>query len=61
VIVDPPSHQKGGFVASQGHACVLRRLPGLLAPGLAFGARLPNPPGFEDVGPERALKVLVSA
>jgi hypothetical protein len=48
-------------VASQDCARVLRRLPGLLAPGLAFGARLPNPPGFEDVGPERALKVLVSA
>lgn len=33
VIVDPPSHQKGSFVATKDYARVLRRLPDLLAPG----------------------------
>ena len=33
VIVDPPSHQKGSFVATKDYARVLRRLPALLAPG----------------------------
>ncbi len=88
VIVDPPSHQKGSFVATKDWARVLRRLPELLAPGghalLALNApelpeaflrgalaaeapslrvlqRLPNPAGFEDVDPDRALKVLVAA
>lgn len=33
VIVDPPSYQKGSFVATQDYARLMRRLPGLLAPG----------------------------
>lgn len=33
VIVDPPSYQKGSFVATKDYARVLRRLPELLAPG----------------------------
>lgn len=33
VVVDPPSYQKGSFVASQDYARVVRRLPELLAPG----------------------------
>jgi 23S rRNA (cytosine1962-C5)-methyltransferase len=33
VIVDPPSHQKGSFVAGKDYARVMRRLPDLLAPG----------------------------
>jgi 23S rRNA (cytosine1962-C5)-methyltransferase len=88
VIVDPPSYQKGSFVATKDWARVLRRLPELLvpggqallclnapelpeaflrdalaaeAPGLQLRHRLPNPPGFEDVDPDRALKVLVAS
>ncbi len=33
VIVDPPSFQKGSFVASKDYARLMRRLPELLAPG----------------------------
>ncbi len=33
VVVDPPSYQKGSFVATKDYARVLRRLPALLAPG----------------------------
>ncbi len=33
VIVDPPSYQKGSFVASKDYARLMRRLPDLLAPG----------------------------
>jgi 23S rRNA (cytosine1962-C5)-methyltransferase len=33
VIVDPPSYQKGSFVAEKDYARLMRRLPGLLAPG----------------------------
>jgi 23S rRNA (cytosine1962-C5)-methyltransferase len=33
VIVDPPSHQKGSFVATKDYARLMRRLPDLLAPG----------------------------
>ncbi|MDO6386353.1 class I SAM-dependent methyltransferase [Uliginosibacterium sp. 31-12] len=33
VIVDPPSYQKGSFVAEKDYIRLLRRLPGLLAPG----------------------------
>ena len=32
VIVDPPSHQKGSFVAEKDYARVMRRLPSLLHP-----------------------------
>lgn len=33
VILDPPSYQKGSFVASKDYARLLRRLPDLLSPG----------------------------
>jgi len=33
VVLDPPSHQKGSFVATKDYPRLLRRLPGLLAPG----------------------------
>ena len=33
VIADPPSHQKGSFVATKDYAKLMRRLPDLLAPG----------------------------
>ena len=33
VIADPPSYQKGSFVAAKDYARVVRRLPDLLAPG----------------------------
>ena len=33
VIVDPPSYQKGSFVATKDYARLMRRLPELLAPG----------------------------
>lgn len=33
VLLDPPSHQKGSFVAEKDYARLLRRLPDLLAPG----------------------------
>jgi len=33
VVLDPPSHQQGSFVATKDYARLLRRLPGLPAPG----------------------------
>ncbi len=33
VLLDPPSHQKGSFVAVKDYARLMRRLPDLLAPG----------------------------
>lgn len=33
VVADPPSYQKGSFVAAKDYARVMRRLPELLAPG----------------------------
>ena len=33
IIVDPPSYQKGSFVAEKDYARLMRRLPDLLAPG----------------------------
>jgi len=33
VIVDPPSYQKGSFIATKDYAKLMRRLPELLAPG----------------------------
>ena len=33
VVADPPSYQKGSFVATKDYARVVRRLPELLAPG----------------------------
>lgn len=86
VVADPPSYQKGSFVATKDYARLVRRLPALLAPGghallclnapelgpafvqdlldaeapsLLYEGRLPNPPAFDDVAPERALKVLM--
>jgi 23S rRNA (cytosine1962-C5)-methyltransferase len=86
VILDPPSYQKGSFVANKDYARLLRRLPDLLAPGghalLCLNApelplsfltermaveapalecieRVANPPVFDDVSPDRSLKVLV--
>lgn len=86
IILDPPSYQKGSFVANKDYARLMRRLPELLdagghallclnapelglaflrdqmqelAPSLAFVERVPNPPAFADLSPERSLKVLV--
>lgn len=86
VILDPPSYQKGSFVATKDYARLVRRLPDLLMPGghvllclnapelgtdflhqlmrelapeLRFVERVANPVVFDDVAPERALKVLV--
>lgn len=85
VICDPPSFQKGSFVATKDYARLARRLPTLLAPGgvallclntpkldeaflreavvqnapeLQFVGRIDNPSAFEDVSPDRSLKVL---
>lgn len=85
VICDPPSFQKGSFVAAKDYARLARRLPALLAPGglallclnapelgeaflrdvvaehapgLQFDGRVANPAAFEDMSPERSLKVL---
>jgi 23S rRNA (cytosine1962-C5)-methyltransferase len=33
VIVDPPSYQKGSFIATKDYARLMRRLPELLVPG----------------------------
>ncbi|QPF71475.1 methyltransferase [Roseateles sp. DAIF2] len=33
VVLDPPGHQKGSFVATKDYARLMRRLPDLLAPG----------------------------
>jgi 23S rRNA (cytosine1962-C5)-methyltransferase len=33
IVVDPPSYQKGSFVAEKDYARLMRRLPDLLAPG----------------------------
>lgn len=86
IVLDPPTYQKGSFVAEKDYARLVRRLPDLLMPGghamlclnspklgpgflqdlvaaeapeLIFEGRLPNPPAFVDVAPERALKVLL--
>lgn len=86
VIADPPSYQKGSFVATKDWPRLLRRLPDLLkpdghallclnapeipesflhqqlaveAPELQIGQRLPNPPVYADLSPDRALKVMV--
>ncbi len=85
VICDPPSFQKGSFVATKDYARLAKRLPTLLAPGgqallclnapelgeaflrdvvaehapeLTFVGRVANPAVFEDVSPDRSLKVL---
>ena len=33
VVLDPPSYQKGSFIAEKDYARVMRRLPDLVAPG----------------------------
>ena len=43
VIIDPPSYQKGSFVATKDYARLLRRLPELLAPG-GYGLLCLNAP-----------------
>lgn len=85
VVCDPPSFQKGSFVATKDYARLARRLPTLLAPGghallclnapelgeaflrdvvaehapeLQFIERVANPAVFDDVSPDRSLKVL---
>jgi 23S rRNA (cytosine1962-C5)-methyltransferase len=85
VVCDPPSFQKGSFVATKDYSRLARRLPTLLAPGghallclnapelgeaflrdvmaehapeLQFVGRVANPPVFDDVSPDRSLKVL---
>ncbi len=85
VVCDPPSFQRGSFVATKDYARRARRLPTLLAPGgqallclnapelgegflrdvvaehapeLTFVERVANPAVFEDVSPDRSLKVL---
>lgn len=86
IIADPPTYQKGSFIAEKDYARLMRRLPDLLMPGghamlclnstklgpeflqdlmqveapaLSFVERLPNPPVFADLQPDRALKVLI--
>lgn len=64
VVVDPPSYQKGSFVATKDWARVLRRLPDLMAPGghalLCLNApELPEAFLRETLGAEApALRVL---
>ena len=85
IIVDPPSHQKGSFVATKDYARLLRRLPNLVGdggdvllclnapelsrsflmdqvaeecPDLNYMRQLDNPEPFQDIDPDRALKVL---
>ncbi|MGS0695884.1 class I SAM-dependent methyltransferase [Shewanella sp. 0m-4] len=85
IIADPPSNQKGSFVATKDYARLLKRLPELLAddgdmllclnapelsieflmeqvneysPSLVFCEQLDNPAVFEDIDPNKALKVL---
>lgn len=86
IIADPPTYQKGSFIAEKDYARLMRRLPDLLMPGghamlclnstklgpeflqdlmqveapaLHFVRRLPNPPVFADLQPDRALKVMI--
>jgi len=56
VIVDPPSFQKGSFVATKDYARIVRRLPELLAPGGRAMLCLNAP----ELGPE-FLQALVQA
>ena len=85
IVADPPSNQKGSFVATKDYARLLKRLPELLtddgdmllclnapelsidflmqqveeySPSLVFCEQLANPTVFEDVDPNKALKVL---
>ncbi|QQX78684.1 class I SAM-dependent methyltransferase [Shewanella sp. KX20019] len=85
IIADPPSNQKGSFVATKDYARLLKRLPDLLAtegdillclnapelsidflkeqvasysPSLKFYEQMDNPAVFEDIDPNKALKVL---
>ncbi|MCK8043985.1 class I SAM-dependent methyltransferase [Shewanella sp. 1CM18E] len=85
IVADPPSNQKGSFVATKDYARLLKRLPELLtddgdmllclnapelsidflmqqveefSPSLVFCEQLANPAVFEDIDPNKALKVL---
>jgi 23S rRNA (cytosine1962-C5)-methyltransferase len=85
IVIDPPSYQKGSFIATRDYIKLIRRLPDLLepqghvllclnapeldtqflhaqvaeaAPRLRFVERLANPPAFEDIDPQKSLKVL---
>ena len=86
IIADPPSNQRGSFVASKDYPRLLRRLPDLLedsgdlllclnapelprdflmtqvaieCPDLTFVKQIANPEVFDDVDPDKALKVLL--
>ena len=86
LIADPPSNQRGSFVATKDYSRLLKRLPDLLSdkaqvllclnapelsrdylqrqvqdfcPQLEFIEQIANPSIFEDINPERALKVLL--
>ncbi|RKF18494.1 SAM-dependent methyltransferase [Alginatibacterium sediminis] len=85
LIADPPSNQRGSFVATKDYSRLLKRLPDLLSdqadvllclnapelsrdylksqvseycPQLEFLEQVANPSVFDDINPERALKVL---
>ncbi len=56
VIIDPPSFQKGSFVATKDYQRVLRRLPELLAPGAEVLACLNDP----AIGPEYLIEQMAT-
>ena len=68
IIMDPPTYQKGSFVAEKDYARLIRRLPGLLAPGGHAVLCLNSPklgPGFlqaqmAELAPELAFVERVS-
>lgn len=62
VIVDPPSYQKGSFVATKDYARLLRRLPELLIPGgqalLCLNAPELGPDFLQDLVREAAPELV---
>ncbi len=54
VIIDPPSFQKGSFALERDYPKILRRLPGLLAPGARVLACVNAP----DVAPDFLLTAM---
>ncbi len=62
VIVDPPSYQKGSFVASKDYVKLMRRLPELLVPGgralLCLNAPEIGPDFLQDLMREAAPELL---
>lgn len=56
VVMDPPSHQKGSFVAEKDYPRLLRRLPTLLAPGGQALLALNSP----KLGPEFLTQHMVT-